>query len=439
MIIVDNALKQREQAGKPIRVGLVGAGFMARGVVHQLLTPIKGIRLVAMYNRHPQRALDLLEEAGAASVRSVSNTNALEEAITDGTIAVADDPMHLCAAGNIDVMIECTGATEFGAAIAIASIEHGKHVILANVVLDATVGPLLKYKADQAGVVITNIDGDEPAVAMNLLRFVETMGYRPVAAGNIKGMIDRYRNPDTQREFAERVKQSPKMVTSYADGTKLSMETCTLANATGFGVARRGMHGHACEHVQELSELLKDDANALLEHGIVDYVVGAKPGSGAFVVAHNDQPVKQEYMRYLKMGGGPLYTFYTPFHLPHLEIAMTIGRAALFNDPAVTPQGAPVCDVVAVAKRDLRRGSIIDGIGGFDAYGEIDNAGKSRSDSLLPISLSVGCKVKRDIAIDSVLTYTDVELPPERLIDALRSEQDAVFSPALTGVTSLNT
>lgn len=435
MIIVDNALKQREQEDKPIRVGLIGAGFMARGVVHQLLTPIKGIRLVAIFNRHEQRAHELLEEAGAASVRSVSSTIALDEAITDGAIAVADDPMQLCEADNIDVIIECTGHADFGAKVALASIENGKHTVLANVVLDATIGPLLKFKADQAGVVITNIDGDEPAVAMNLLRFVETIGYRPVAAGNIKGMIDRYRNPDTQREFAERLNQSLKMVTSYADGTKLSMETCTLANAAGFGVARRGMKGHTCEHVKDLGDLLKDDADAILERGIVDYVVGAKPGSGAFVVAYNDQPVKQEYMRYLKMGDGPLYTFYTPFHLPHLEIVLTIGRAVIFNDSAVAPLGAPTCEVVTVAKRDLKRGEILDGIGGFDSYGEIENVAQSRRASYLPMTLSEGCKVKRDIAKDTVLTVTDVETPPGRLIDALRIEQDKLFFPELAGAT----
>ncbi|XAL99615.1 Gfo/Idh/MocA family oxidoreductase [Phycisphaeraceae bacterium D3-23] len=434
MIIVDSALKQREQGGKPIRVGIVGTGWMARGIVHQLLTPIQGIRLVAVYNRNAQRARDLLNEAGVTSVAEVASTKALEEAVNNGKLAIADDPMQLCEAGNIDVLMECTGHPEFGAQVAVASIENGKHTILVNAELDATVGPILKHKADKAGVVISNVDGDEPGVAMNLLRFVETLGYRPVAAGNIKGFIDQYRNPDTQKGFADSVNQGPKMITSFADGTKLSMETCILANAAGFGVAKRAMHGHNCEHVMDLPGYLEGETDALLERGIVDYVLGAKPGNGAFVVGYNDKPVKQEYMRYFKMGDGPLYVFYTPYHLPQLQAAVTIGRVALFGDAAVTPIGPPMCDVVAIAKRDLKQGDTLDGIGGFDAYGVIENAAQARQEDLLPMSLSEGCRIRRDVPIDTALTYADIELPADRLVDALRAEQNALFFPAIVQV-----
>lgn len=434
MIIVDNALKKREQDGKPIRVGIIGTGWMARGIVHQLLSPINGIRLVAVYNRDMQRAHDLIQEASVASYAEVRSAKTLEDAVDQGRLAIADDPMQICEAGNIDVVIECTGHPEFGAKVAIASIENGKHLILVNAELDATVGPILKHKANRAGVVISNVDGDEPGVAMNLLRFVETIGYRPVAAGNIKGFIDQYRNPDTQKGFADSVNQGPKMITSFADGTKLSMETCILANAAGFGVAKRAMHGHRCEHVMDLPGYLEGQTDALLQRGIVDYVLGAKPGNGAFVVGYNDQPVKQEYMRYFKMGEGPLYVFYTPYHLPQLQAAVTIGRVALFGDAAVTPIGPPMCDVVTIAKRDLKQGEALDGIGGFDAYGVIENAAQSRQEDLLPMSLSEGCRVKRDLPKDAALTYADVELPAGRLVDALRTEQNELFSPAMARV-----
>ncbi|MFK7789145.1 MAG: Gfo/Idh/MocA family oxidoreductase, partial [Phycisphaeraceae bacterium] len=175
MILVDTALKQREQDGNPIRVGLVGAGFMARGVVHQLLTPVKGIRLVAIYNRSAPRLHDLLDEAGVVSHKNVSDTKSLEEAVHDGKLAIADDPRQLCEAGNIDLVIECTGKPEFGASVALSAIENGKHIILINAELDATLGPILKHKANRAGVVYTNVDGDEPGGAMNLWRVVETI------------------------------------------------------------------------------------------------------------------------------------------------------------------------------------------------------------------------------------------------------------------------
>lgn len=430
MIIIDNALKQREADGNPIRVGMVGTGWMARGIAHQLLTPIKGIRLVAVYNRNAQRARDLLDEAGVPGVAEATSARAIEEAVSAGRVALADDPMHVCGAGNIDVIMECTGDPEFGARVAVASIEHGKHTLLVNAELDATVGPILKARATKAGVVLTNIDGDEPGVAMNLLRFVETIGYRPVAAGNIKGFIDQYRNPDTQKGFADSVNQGPKMITSFADGTKLSMETCILANAAGFGVAKRGMHGHKCEHVIDLPGYLEGETDALLQRGIVDYVLGAKPGNGAFVVGYNENPVKQEYMRYFKMGDGPLYVFYTPYHLPQLQSAVTIGRAALFGDAAVSPAGPPMCDVVTIAKRDLKAGQTLDGIGGFDTFGVIENAGQSQLDRLLPMGLSGGCRLRHAVPKDTPLTYADVESPADRLCDRLREEQDAVFFQA---------
>ncbi|MEM6550578.1 MAG: Gfo/Idh/MocA family oxidoreductase [Planctomycetota bacterium] len=429
MIIVDKALKKREQDGNPIRVGIVGTGWMARGIAHQLLTPIPGIRLVAVFNRNAQRARDLLAEAGVDDVIETASTAGLEEAVDRSRVAIADDPMQICEAGNIDVLMECTGSPEFAAGVAVASIEHGKHTILVNAELDATVGPILKHKADQAGVVLSNVDGDEPGVAMNLLRFVETIGYRPIAAGNIKGFIDQYRNPDTQKGFADSVNQGPRMITSFADGTKLSMETCILANAAGFGVAKRGMHGHRCEHVMELPDYLAGQTDALLERGIVDYVLGAKPGNGAFVVGYNENPFKQEYMRYFKMGEGPLYVFYTPYHLPQLQAAVTVGRVALFGDAAVTPAGPPMCDVVAIAKRELKAGDTLDGIGGFDTYGVIENAEVSSREGLLPMSLSGGCRVKHDLPQDTALTYADVELPAGRLCDALRAEQNALFFP----------
>src|SRR6266851_4915793 len=330
MIMVDVALERCEREGRPVRVGLVGAGYMGRGIALQLLTPLAGLRLVAIAHRQH---------------------------------AVTDDAAVLCDAAGIDVVIECTGEVEFGATVVLRAIEHGKHVVLVNAELDATVGPILKVYADRRGVVFTNTDGDEPGVAMNLFRFVKMVGYRPVAAGNFKGMIDPYRTPDTQKTFAEKHHQKPRMITSFADGTKLSMEATILANATGFRVARRGMHGHRCAHVRDTLTLYP--LEELLHGGLVDYILGAEPHTGAFVLGYSDHPTKREYMRYFKMGDGPLYAFYTPYHLPHLQVVPTVARAVLFGDPKVAPKGEPVCDVLTVAKRDLRAGEVLDGIGGF--------------------------------------------------------------------------
>jgi predicted homoserine dehydrogenase-like protein len=425
MILVDTALEKRQMEGNPVKVGLVGAGYMGRGIALEIITGIIGMRLVAISNRTLQEAETAYLNSGIDSIKSAETVAQLEDAISKGDFVITDNPMLLCQAGNIDAIIEATGEIEFGARIALEAIANGKHVILMNAELDATLGPILKVYADRAEVVITNTDGDEPGVAMNLYRFVKTIGYRPVLAGNIKGFIDPHRTPETQRDFAVKHNQKPKMITSFADGTKLSMETTILANATGFKVGKRGMFGPHCNHVKDVTTYFSKDQ--LLETGLVDYVLGAEPGTGAFVVGYNEHPIKQQYMSYFKMGEGPLYVFYTPYHLPHLQLPLTVARAVLFRDATVTPLGAPKCDVITLAKRDLKPGEILDGIGGFTCYGMIENADVSMNNRYLPMGLSDGCRVKREILKDQEITYEDVELPKDRLSDKLRNEQSIFF------------
>lgn len=274
MVIVDTALERCEREGKPIRVALVGAGYMGRGIALEMISSIRGMRLVAIANRTLDEAGRAYRNAGIDEVRIVENATQLDDAIAGGKCAITDDPATLCSAENVDVVIEATGQIERGARTTLEAIRHGKHVVLMNAELDATVGPILKVYADRAGVVLTNTDGDEPGVAMNLFRFVKTIGYHPVLAGNLKGFIDPYRTPDTQRAFAEKVNQKPPMITSFADGTKLAMETTILANATGFKVGKRGMYGHRCAHVKEIVNFF--DPQELLRGGLVDYALGAE-------------------------------------------------------------------------------------------------------------------------------------------------------------------
>jgi predicted homoserine dehydrogenase-like protein len=425
VIILDKALERRAAEGNPVRVAIVGGGYMARGIAAQILAGLPGLSLVGISNRHPDRAWRILEECGVSSATGVATVDDLERELGRNVLAVVADPMLLCRAREIDVVIETTGEVEFGAHVAVEAIENRKHVVLVNAELDATVGPMLKVRAERAGVVVTNTDGDEPGVSMNLLRYVRTIGMRPVLAGNIKGFIDPHRTPETQKAFADSVGQQAKMITSFADGTKLAMETTIVANAAGFRVARRGMYGHKCAHVKEVLDLF--DLEELLRQGVVDYVLGAEPGSGAFVVGYCDRPLPQQYLKYFKMGDGPLYLFYMPWHLPHAEAPLTAARAAIFHDAAVSPLGAPSCDVVTMAKRDLDAGEVLDGIGGFTCYGTIENFEQSRVERLLPMGLSEGCEIVRPVPADRPVTYEDVTVPPGRLADELRREQDQHF------------
>jgi predicted homoserine dehydrogenase-like protein len=431
MIIIDKALQKREDEGNPVRVAMVGAGFMGRGIALQFCNSVPGVRLVAISNRHREGAVKAYAEAGAVNIRTVETVAQLEEAIRSGTYAVTEDAMLLCQAEGIDAIIEVTGAIEFGAEVVMKAISHGKHVIIMNAELDGTIGPILKTYADRSGVVLTNADGDQPGVIMNLYRFVKGIGVRPVLCGNIKGLQDPYRNPTTQEGFARKWGQKAHMVTSFADGTKISFEQAIVANATGMRVAKRGMFGPTVA----AGTSIKEAANwypleALLEGpGIVDYVVGAEPGPGVFVLGTHDHPVQKHYLNLYKLGEGPLYCFYTPYHLCHFEVPNTVARAVLFNDAAIAPLGGPLVDVVATAKTDLKAGEVLDGMGYYKTYGQCENSEVVYDQKLLPIGLAEGCRLNKDIPRDRVLSYNDVEVPEGRLCDRLRQEQNRNYFP----------
>jgi predicted homoserine dehydrogenase-like protein len=425
VIIVDTALRRREEEGNPVRVGMVGAGAMGRALALQVRSAVAGMDIVAISNRHPEAAERAYRDAGAEKVLRVSDHEELAEAMERGLPAYTDDPRLLCAAEGIDAIWEVTGAVEFGAHVVLDAIEHRKHVVTMNAELQGTVGPLLKERADAAGVVLTDSDGDQPGVMMNLYRFVRGIGVRPVLVGNLKGLHDPYRNPTTQEEFARRNGLSPQMATSFADGTKMSFEMALVANATGLRAGRRGLYGPSCSHVRDAADLFPFEQ--MLEVGLVDYVVGAEPAPGVFCLGYQDHPVQKRWLQLYKLGDGPLYTFYTPYHLCHLEGPTTVARAVLFGDAAVAPHSGHVVDVVANAKRDLKAGEVLDGIGFYTTYGVCENADVARAERLLPMGLAEGCTLVRDVPQDATLRYDDVALPEGRLVEALREEQAARF------------
>lgn len=421
--MIDTILQQREHSGKPVNVGIIGAGAAGRAFALQLATPPPGIRLAAIVNRTPDHGERAFREAGISEWRRVESAPDAELAISKGIPVLTDDPSVIANCDAVDVIIEATGTIEYATSAVLSAFEHGQHVVLVNAELDSLLGPILKARADGAGVVITHTDGEEPGVAMTLLRYLRATGLRPVAAGNLKGMVDHYRTPETQRGFALKYDQDPRKVTSFADATKLSMETTVLANATGFRAGRRGMYGPACEHVREMATLLP--AEQMLDTGLVDYALGAAPHTGAFVVVYEDKPLKQAQLGYVKMGDGPFYVFYTPYHLPHIQIVSTIGRAVAYGDPTVAPIAGPVCEVIALAKRDMKEGERFDGVGGFTAYGLIENTATARAIDALPLALSENCVLRRDVVKDEVITFKDVEQPARGVVDKLWSEQIA--------------
>ncbi|MDB9319089.1 MULTISPECIES: NAD(P)H-dependent oxidoreductase [Cyanophyceae] len=428
MIIIDRALEARAAAGNPVKVGMIGAGFMGRGIANQIINSVPGMELVAIFSRQVDAAKRAYTEAGLENIQVVTSVTELEEAIAQDKYAVTEDASLLCQAEGIDAIIEVTGAVEFGAHIVMEAIAHRKHVIMMNAELDATIGPILNVYAKQAGVILSACDGDQPGVEMNLYRFVKSIGLTPLLCGNIKGLQDPYRNPTTQEGFAKRWGQKAHMVTSFADGTKISFEQAIVANATGMKVAQRGMLGYNFSgHVDQMTKMYDVDQLKQLG-GIVDYVVGAQPSPGVFVFATHDDPKQRHYLDLYKLGEGPLYSFYTPYHLCHFEVPLSVARAVLFQDTVLSPLAGPLVDVITTAKINLKAGETLDGIGYYMTYGQCENSPIVQEQKLLPIGLAEGCRLKRDIPQDQVLTYDDVELPEGRLCDQLRAEQNTYFA-----------
>lgn len=436
MIIVDKALKARAAKGAPVRVAIVGAGVMGRAITRQIHDHVEGMTVVAIAARRPEQARAAIVDGGYDEPVLCADAGEIAAAIASGKPAITANHLALGGAEGIDVVVEATGSFEFAAQAVEAAIEGGKHIVLVNAEMDATVGPILKTRADAKGICYTAADGDQPGVTMNLARHVQGLGLRVLLCGNIKGLQDHRRTPATQKGFAETWGLNVNMVTSFADGTKISFEQAVIANGMGMGVAVRGMvgpdytKGDFSKPLVDIEKTMPDLAPHidLNGPGIVDYVVGAKPGPGVFVLATTEDAAMKKHLAYMKMGEGPLYCFYVPYHLCHFEVPDSIGRAALFDDATLAPAGAPTVGVIAVAKQALNAGDAIDAIGGFASYGMCENYATIQSERLLPMGLAEGCKLIRPVAQDVAITLDDVELPAERLIDRLYAEQASHFA-----------
>jgi len=428
MIIVDNKLNEREKNNNPIKVGIVGAGEMAKGLINQISKHTPGMKVMATFNRSLDRPITAYKVAEINDYKIVETEVEFQNAMKSKIPVITQNLDLLIKSKDIDIIVDMTGSIEFSAKLTIDAINNKKDILSFNAELDATLGPILKYKADQAGIKYSVAEGDQPGVTLNLYRFVKQMGFKPLVCGNIKGMLDEYRTPTTQENFAKQWGMSPVMATNFADGTKVSCEQACIANATGMGVAKRGMLGYESkEHIDDLTKLY-NVADLEKLGGIVDFIIGPKPGPGVFVYATSDDPLSIKYLDYGKLGKGPLYSFYIPYHLLFFEIPISIARMVDFNDTIVAAKAGPVVDVITIAKTDLKEGDLIDEIGGYKTYGICENSDIARNENLLPIGLAEGCKVLNNIPKDKALTFEDVKIPKGRLCDELWKEQIEIFN-----------
>ncbi len=435
MIIVDQAMAKREATGNFIQSAVVGAGEMGKGIINQLHRYTPGVKVAVTYNRTLQSILDAYAIAGIEDYRIVERVDELEAAIQAGVPAITQNLDLLYQTGPIDVLIESTGTIDFATRMILRAIDEGKHVLSFNAELDSTLGPLIAHKARRAGVKYCVAEGDQPGCTLNLFREVKMRGFTPQVCINIKGMLDQYRTPATQEKFAASWGMNPVMATNFADGTKVNMEQACIANAVGFRVSQRGMNGFEApgKHMDELTHLY--DAEELQANGgIVDFIIGGKPGPGVCIFATANDPFTVKYLKYGKLGDGPLYSFYLPYHLLFFEIGSSVARLVEFDDLIIAPAGGPKVEVITLAKTDLKAGQTLDGIGGFHAYGECENYHTARAEDLLPIGLSQDAKLLRDVPKDQVLYMQDVAFTDRYLID-LYQEQQQLFATSASIVS----
>lgn len=426
---INKKLAALESRGEKIQAGIVGAGQMGRSLVSQM-TMMKGMKPAIVADIDLGLAKKAYLDAGLSEddirhAKTVSDANAWME---QGKYIITEDADIAARANLIQVGIEATGIPEAGAQFAIDSINNNKHIVMLNVETDVVIGPYLKQLADDAGVVYTGSAGDEPGAVMELYDFADALGFGIRAVGKGKNnVLDLECNPDSLYEYATARGVSPRMQTAFSDGSKTMVEMTAMCNATGFIPDVRGGHG-ASATVKELPELfrLKEEGGILNRYGIVDYVNGVAPG--VFVIISASLPDVKHTMAYISMGPGPNYVLFRPYHLTSIETPITAAMAVLDRQPTIVPGCGLVAETVTVAKKDLRAGETLDGIGGFTVYGTIEKADTARQIGAVPLGLVNGkTKLLKDVKKGELITYDMAALDQDSLVVQLRKLQDRSF------------
>ncbi|MBN2457213.1 MAG: hypothetical protein JXB29_11875 [Sedimentisphaerales bacterium] len=412
-----------EKRGKkfPINVAVVGAGWFGKGLIGEICRwPAMEPRLVV--TRTVDKAVDAYVQAGISQsqITVARSASELNYQMSENGYVVSDKIEVISQLRDIDVVFEATGDIEIGAKTALWTIEQGIDFITISAEMDATIGFILKKLAEEKGVVYSNSDGDQPGVLARMIDEAKLLGFDIVVAGNGKGFLDYHTVPEDIMKWV-RKGQNARKTTSFTDGTKQSMELAVVSNATGLVPEKRGMHGPKVTKETLVDNFLK----IISREGIVDYVMGVNVNLGmtVFVIGKRNGDFVSEALDYYKMGKGPYYLFFRDHHLCFFEAPKSIADAVLFDTATIAPKGK-FADVFAVAKKDLKAGQKLDGIGGYSVYGLIDRAETVREEKLLPLGLAEYAKLTCDVKRDEPITYDMVDFPEENVVLELRRRQD---------------
>jgi len=438
-------LLEREAAGKPVTVGLIGAGkFGTMFLAQARLT--KGLHVAGVADLDTARARSQLQTAGwpAAAFSAASPDDAHKQRAT----FITDNAEVLIADPRIEVIVEATGVPGAGIHHCLRAIENGKHIVMVNVEADAVAGPLLARRAKAAGVVYSLAWGDQPALICEHVDWARAAGFKVISAGkgtryephyhqsnpdNVWDILDKYLN------ITDRKSINPKMFNSFVDGTKSGIEMTAVCNATGLVPQSDGLHFPPASRF-ELAEICKpkSDGGTLEKAGVTEVIssvyrdgrdVPHHLALGTYVVFEGETDYARRCFKEYSMlpdKTGKYAALYRPIHMIGLELGISVASAALRNEPTGAPTGFR-SDVVATAKKALKSGEMLDGEGGFCVWGKQTPAEVSLRDELLPLGLAHNVKLKRDIPEGGAVKWTDVAYDPNDSAVKVRREMEAAF------------
>jgi predicted homoserine dehydrogenase-like protein len=410
------------QRGRPVRVALVGAGQMGRGFAAQAHR-MAGVDVCVVVDVVADRAVEALQGTGQTPTVT-SDLQEIEQVLAGGG-AVALDDLSLLTDLPVDVVVEATGVPEIGAQVAVRCLLAGRDIATLNVESDVTIGRLLHDLALSRGAVYSVCRGDEPVECKILVDYARDLSMEVVCAGKGKNNpLDARATPASLAEEAAAKGMNPKMLCSFVDGSKAMIEMAALANTTGLGVSTRGMHGppSTVPTLQDTFALV-EDGGVLDRPGVVDYCTGPV-APGVFVVVRTDDPYVNHELTYLKMGAGPYFALYRPYHLASVEAPLTVAEVVLDRRASLTAEHW-TAEVGAVTKADLAAGTQLEGIGGAHVHGLIEDAGDFALGRRVPLGVVAGARLVRDVPAGTYLTVDDVELDETSSIVALRRLQES--------------
>ncbi|MBA7480243.1 hypothetical protein ES707_15692 [subsurface metagenome] len=430
MYEIDERLRELDKGGKPIIASIIGVGQMGSEIISQISLMV-GMRVAVAVDLEYETVLKAFEDTGLTNnIVCTNDLKEAEKAAKDGKLIATTDYRLAVQLSIVDVVVDSTGLPEMGARIALECINYKKNIVMMNVECDVTVGPILRKLANNAGLIYSLTAGDEPGSIIELYRFAKAIGYNVVVAGKGKNNpLDIYATPEDCKETAEKRQMNPRMLVEFIDGSKTMIEMAAVSNATGLVPDIRGMHGPKCDINNLLKTFsIKSQGGILNRTGVVDYSIG-NVAPGVFIIFTVQNKMLISGLKQRGMGDGPNYLLYRPYHLCGAETPLTIAQTVIYKESTGYPKNKLISECIAITKKDLKKGEILDRIGEYCYRSSIELAEIAKKNNMLPLGLAYGARLKVDVPKDEILTYEMVDFDEDNsILLQLRRIQDKIMS-----------